>query len=103
MTEQSQWTSAAPKPQYGKRPKWAKTKVEAHHAMIGTRDPNQGLTTPTQRQQPPQEETSLVSAVENQATMPKTAAPKLNKGSTLWTSTPNTKWNTKATKFPSTE
>src|SRR5712671_2386275 len=103
MTERSQWTSAAPKPQYGEHPKRAKTKVEAHHAMIGTRDPNQGLTAPTQQQQAPQEEISPVSAVENQATMPKTVAPKLNKGSTLWTSTPNMKWNTKATKFPLTE
>ena len=47
MTERSQWTLATPKPQYGEHPKRAKTKAEAHHATIVTKDPNQGLTAPT--------------------------------------------------------
>src|SRR5712671_1333084 len=102
MTKRYQWTSAAPEPQYGERPKRVKTKAEAHHAPMVTKDPNQGLIVPTQQQRTPREGISLASAAGNQATTPETVVPKLNKGSTLWTSTPNTKRNTKAIKSPST-
>src|SRR5712671_507195 len=102
MTRRYQWTSAAPEPQCGERPKRVKTKEEAHRATMVTKDPNQGLIAPTRQRRTPREGISLVLAVGNQATTPKTVAPKPNKGSTLWTSTPNTKRNTKATKSPST-
>src|SRR5712671_1350763 len=102
MTKRYQWTSAAPEPQCGERPKRVKTRAEAHRATMVTKGPNQGLIAPTRQRQTPREGTSLASAVGNQATTPTTVAPKLNKGSTLWISTPNTKRNTKATKSPST-
>src|SRR5712672_1505149 len=102
MTKRYQWTSAAPEPRYGERPKRVKTKAEAHHDTMVTEDPNQGTIAATRQRRTPREGISLVSAVGNQATTPKTVAPKLNKGSTLWTSTLNTKRNTKATKSPST-
>src|SRR5712671_3651391 len=71
MTKRYQWTSAAPEPQCGERPKWVKTRAEAHRATMATEGPNQGLIAPTRQRRTPREGTSLVSAVGNQATTPR--------------------------------